>query len=371
MYGEHMARGPIRVVELAGTPRELGRAHGEAWRDDIGAYAEDRIALVCEGAWSHHPLGRDEVLALADACLPAHEVYAPELVEELAGIGDATGLSRAELLILCGFTDFVDTVHGVHGSGAGTPAPSEDDCTAVIVPDGRAGGAGFLAQTWDMHDSATDHVVLLDLRPADGPRSLVFTTTGCIGQIGMNEAGICVGINNLPGGDGRIGVTWPFAVRRALAQTDLDAALRCITEAPLAGAHNYLLFDATGAGYDVEAFSTRTHVTRLDGEVLGHTNHCLVPETLAVSQAKPTQLQESSEARLRTAAAHLEGGTVDVDRLMALTRDPVVSYRGAAPFHVETCGAAIMRPATGDFWACWGLPSENPYEHFSLAAVAR
>jgi isopenicillin-N N-acyltransferase-like protein len=364
-----MSRGAIRVQELRGSPEEQGWAHGRAWRDEIRAYAEDRIALVMGGGWSHHRLERSEVLALAEACLPAHEAYSPELVAELAAIGEATDLSLAELVVLCGFTDFVDTVYGVLGPGA-APTWSEDDCTAVLVPNSRAdGGAGFLAQTWDMHASAGDHVVLLDLRPADGPRALVFTTTGCIGQIGMNEAGICVGINNLPGADGRIGVTWPFVVRKALAQTGLDAALACITGAPLAGAHSYLLLDAAGGGYMVEGFSTRTHVTALGDDVLGHTNHCLAPETLAVSQAKPTELQASSEARLRTAAEHLAGGPVDVERLMALTRHPAISYRGRAPFHIETCGSAIMRPATGDFWACWGLPSENPYEHFSLSTA--
>jgi hypothetical protein len=33
---------------------------------------------------------------------------------------------------------------------------------------------------------------------------------------------------------------------------------------------------------------------------------------------------------------------------------------------VESSGAAIMRPATGDFWAVWGLPPENEYEHFTI-----
>jgi isopenicillin-N N-acyltransferase like protein len=365
-----MARGPIRTLTVQGSPTELGRAHGEAYRDQIRAYAEERIGLVMSGLWSHHPLGRGDVLELAEACVPAHEAYAPELVAELAGVGDATGLSVAELVVLCGFTDFVDAVHGLHGPGPGAGI-SEDDCTAVLVPDHRADGAGFLAQTWDMHDSATDHVVLVDLRPLDAPRALVFTTTGCLGQIGMNSAGICVGINNLPGADGRIGVTWPFVVRRALAQTDLDAALACITEAPLAGAHNYLLFDGTGRGYNVEAFSTGVAVTPLGSEPLGHTNHCLVPDTAALSQAKQPELQASSEARLRVAAQHLAEGPVGVERVMALMRDPVVSYRGGPPFHVETCGAAIMRPATGDFWACWGLPSESSYERFSLAPAER
>ncbi len=57
----------------------------------------------------------------------------------------------------------------------------------MIVPDELAGGAGFLAQTWDMHDSATEHVTLIRVAPDSGPAALVFTTVGCLGQIGMNR----------------------------------------------------------------------------------------------------------------------------------------------------------------------------------------
>ena len=58
-----------------------------------------------------------------------------------------------------------------------------------------------------MHDSATEHVVLLRTDPTDAPAALVFTTTGALGQIGMNELGVCVGINNLTATDGTPGVT--------------------------------------------------------------------------------------------------------------------------------------------------------------------
>jgi isopenicillin-N N-acyltransferase like protein len=104
---------------------------------------------------------------------------------------------------------------------------------------------------------------------------VAFTTVGCVGMIGMNEHGVCVGINNLSGGDGDVGVTWPFVVRKALQQRDLDGALRCVTEARLAGAHNYLLLDRAGRGANVEATTTRTVVTPLEGDAVVHANHCL------------------------------------------------------------------------------------------------
>ena len=104
-----------------------------------------------------------------------------------------------------------------------------------------------------MHDTATDHVVLARLRPDDGPDALVFTTVGCLGQIGMNSAGVSVGINNLTGNDGRFGVTWPTVVREMLAQPTAADALDVLLRADLAGAHNYLILDAGGRGYNVEA----------------------------------------------------------------------------------------------------------------------
>jgi isopenicillin-N N-acyltransferase like protein len=356
----------IRIQTLTGTPYEMGFTHGRSYRDDIIRYTNERVELVCGGQWSGVPLPRAEVLALAEACLPAHEAYAPDLVAEMRGLAEATGLSAAELLIAGGFTDFVDTVYN-HIPRSGERLPL-DDCTAVIVPDHLAEGAGFLAQTWDMHDTATEFVILLRIQPESGPRALVFTTVGCLGQIGMNDAGIAVGINNLLGADGQIGVTWPFVVRKILQQDNIDDALACITEAQLSGAHNYLLFDKTGRGYNVEAMSTHYHVTPLAEDCLVHTNHCLLPETNALAQVRPPISQASSEARLNRAMELLQKRPITHHDLIALTRDAeAICVRAAPPLHIESCGAAIMRPGSGDFWAVWGLPSENEYEHFKVA----
>ena len=81
---------------------------------------------------------------------------------------------------------------------------------------------------------------------------------------------------------------------------------------------------------------------------------------------RPPELLESSEHRLRRARELLaETAPITLESLIALTRDSVaICHRSAPPFHVESSGAAIMRPATGELWAVWGLPSENEYESF-------
>lgn len=363
----------IRVLKLSGSPYEMGFQHGSACRDAIHHFAEERVRLSGDPLWTGRTLPRREVLALAERCLDEHRRYAPELVDELRGMADATGLTVAELVVVNGFTDFIDTVYNM-GYDAGTPvqptAPvGADNCTAFLVPDRLAEGSkGFFGQTWDMHDSATPHVVLLRGEPENAPAFLAFSTVGCVGMIGMNDAGVAVGINNLLGTDGQVGVTWPFVIRKMLTQTDAPGALSALTSAKLAGAHNYLIMDAAGRGYNVEAHATTRHVTELGGEALIHTNHCLFDATRAVERTRDPHSQASSEARLTRAEALLARARVTAEDLQALTRDEeAVCVRSTPPKHVETCGAAIMRPATGDFWAVWGLPAENAYEHFTVA----
>ena len=358
-------RNPIRRLQLAGFPAELGRAHGEAFAPEIRRYTQDRVELTRNGSWAGRTATREDVLGLANEMLPAHRAYAPALCDEMEALASACGISAAEALIVGGFTDFVDAVRGLSGE-----APEEDDCTAVLTPDALSGGHGYLAQTWDMHDSATEHVVLLDIEPREGPRAFVFSTVGCLGQIGLNEAGIAVGINNLSAARGSRGVTWPLVVRKALAQSDIEAALACVTEAELAGAHNYLLLDAHGRGYNVEAMPGACSVRKLDQSPLVHTNHCLDTSTQRLQAEKAPALLASSRARLARAEALLaaQGAGIDTDFLMAFTRDPVaICQRSEAPHHIESSGAVIMRPATRELHAVWGLPSENEYERFAFA----
>lgn len=353
---------PIRVLSLPGDPVSLGSAHGRTFAREIEEFAKDRFLRSRMEA----DLSDGQLRDLAAVCLPFHRDYAPDLYEEMTAMADEAGITAAEAMIVGGFTDFIDAVRA-HAGGAAV----SDNCTAVLVPDHAAGGAGFLAQTWDMHASAAPHVVMLRLEPDTGPAALIYSTVGCLGQIGMNEAGIAVGINNLTSDDGGVGVTWPFVVRKVLQQTNLEAAVDCVMNVPLAGGHNYLLFDRRGRGFNVEAMPTARRVTELGAEPLVHTNHCLFPETQAVEAFRPPELAFSSATRLEDAARLLRERPVTEKTLMALTRDEDSICRHPTPTDTyQTCGAVIMRPRNGQMWACWGVPSESEYQRFELEGAS-
>ncbi len=348
----------IRITRLEGSPARRGQTHGSHHTAAVRAFRDERIRLSSlASGWDD-----DRLTELAERMVPAHQAYDADLFAEMEALAEAAGISPAEAVIVGGYTDFADTLRAAAGS-----APTPETCTAALVSDTAAGGAGFLAQTWDMEASAAPYVIMLDVRPDTGPASLVFTTTGTLGQIGLNEAGIAVGITNLTAADGRPGVTWPFVVRRALAQTTFDDAVAAVVDADLAGGHTFLVLAADGNGASIEAMPTATHVERLGGHVIAHTNHCLVPATHRVEAERPADLAMSSQLRLAHAAELLASRPVTVDDLMTMTSDErAISRHGAPPWYYETCGAVIMRPATGDLWACWGVPSENDFEHFQI-----
>ncbi len=358
----------LRVLEVSGSFYDMGVQHAKKYQDAIHEFTEDRIKLCMGDTWTGRNISREAVLALADACVAEHEAYTPELMDELRGMADVTGLSLGELIINNGFTDFIDVVYALGNEyQAKLPQQVADDCTAFLVSNNiSANNQGFYGQTWDMHDTATPHVMLLRGNPAHAPNFLAFTITGCVGMIGMNEHGIAVGINNLSGGDGQIGVTWTFVIRKILMQDNLDDALACITDAKLAGAHNFMLMDKNGNGYNVEAMSTYKEVTPLTDSSIVHTNHCLSEMTRAVERDREAESLARSQKRLDLGYAHLQETPVTVEALMQMTRADHICVQSTPPFHVESSGAAIMRPATGDFWAVWGRPAENEYEHFKV-----
>lgn len=349
-------REPMRVLELSGPPGEIGRGHGKELAMDIHRYLAERLRLASDGSWTGRRRSRDEILEFAAASVGAHARYAPAIHAEVEGMAEAAAVSVPELILLGGFTDMIDVLR--------SPLP-EDDCTALLIPPGQA-DAAYLAQTWDMHDTAGQYIVMCRIEPDSGPAALVYTTAGCVGQMGMNEAGICVGINNLTAAEGRPGVTWPYVVRRVLAQTDLDSALACVTEADLAGGHNYLLMDASGQGYNIEAMPGKVAVDVLDDVPLVHTNHCLHSSTRALEATRAATLTKSSSERFERATTLSEEGGLDVDGLWAILSDESsICRRSQPPDNVESCGGVVMRPSTREMWASAGIPADTIPQRYS------
>jgi isopenicillin-N N-acyltransferase-like protein len=82
----------IRVVDLAGSPRERGRAHGETLRGEIGELHGAFVGLMAAPEEGAPPVPEAEMVAYARRHEPFVAAAAPDLLEEMRGIAEGANL---------------------------------------------------------------------------------------------------------------------------------------------------------------------------------------------------------------------------------------------------------------------------------------
>jgi hypothetical protein len=218
----------IPILDVAGTPAEMGAAHGAVPRDALRAFAEERVHLAGQPAWTGRSLSRAQVLALGEACLdgPSRLRARPRRRARRHGRGGRPhlrrGPDRQRLHRL--------RRHGARrraGAASAAPVPEEAmDCTAFLVParaDRRRHGAvrpdvGHARDGGRARDRAA--------RGAARRPGLRRVHDGRLRRHDRHERARRLRRDQQPQRRRRrVGVTWPFVVRKALQQRDLDG--RC------------------------------------------------------------------------------------------------------------------------------------------------
>jgi isopenicillin-N N-acyltransferase-like protein len=79
--------------EVSGSPRELGRQFGEACREQVNTFVGMVVDRFNKGRAK--ALDLDTALGVARGCVPYVERYAPDLAEEVRGIGEGARVAAA------------------------------------------------------------------------------------------------------------------------------------------------------------------------------------------------------------------------------------------------------------------------------------
>lgn len=346
----------IEIVTLSGTEREMGRQHGEAFAAGVQTMCEIRRRLILDRTPQHT---QQSLLALTEEPLAMLQAMLPEVYEEFAGIAEGAGVSESELFVGNGYTDVVDL------AASSNPRPEECTCFGVT---GKAScdGKSYVGQTWDMHDSALDYVVAFERRPATGPRTVTLTTTGCLSLIGMNEAGVAVGNNNLVPVDARPGLMYLSLIHGALAQRDSAAALELICQAERMSGHHYYLGGAEGDVRAVETTGRRHAELGPDGRgVYAHANHYVAPELIGLQMARSLAGSRTREDQMRALLTEA-AGDLEAEGLMKLLADHEAPICRHPQGDGSTCGAVIMSPQERRMWLLKGRPCEGGFVEVSL-----
>jgi isopenicillin-N N-acyltransferase-like protein len=320
------------------SPRAVGEAHGEHFREQIGELYKIRVELTL-GRTDFR--GEGEVLEVARKHIPIARDFDAQLFEELEGVSAGSGLSLEQLVVLNHYTDLRDLSRAELDDGG---------CSVIYSP------AGVLGQTWDTHGSATDYTCVLDIGTND-ERVAMFSITGCLGMTGLSARGLGITINNLNSIDARVGIVWPSLVRRCLRESSASSALALVEQAPLGSGHHYVIGDGDEL-YGIETSGTKKKVTQQGGDQVHlHTNHCLDEELIPTATVLPTS---TTWKRLETLEEMTKDGAPETAADMFRAFAAVSHDRVPGQAHaVATCGAFVMDLRARRALACAGPPGPD------------
>lgn len=391
---------PFVHVQASGSYRELGRAVGEAAREQVRASVDFFRAELSAMTSGRLSFADAERLAVAyDG--PARR-WLPDCVEELEGLAEGSGVPYLQLLVLnCAeeltATEAVGTADPpapIH-STADPPAPhsgevnrppcsaapdlrkphSANHCTAVAV---AAGGRHVVGHNMDWCVIDAPNNVLFDLTEPDGTRVMGLAGAPYLLMLGMNDHGIGNVSNSVHSNDNRIGVPNVFVRRSTLSARTLEEAREKGLLAARARGTNHFFADASGRLWDVETSATRAVMADHGAAgFMAHTNHYVAQELHAVEG----DAGDESRVRLATAERMLAAG-------VAAGGDPVELVTRILRSHEPSAGECICGHPNRDLpvaeqgmtvgslicdlderrlYACAGPPCENPYRVFELS----
>jgi len=336
----------VQFVELslAGTRREIGRAHGAAVADYLRAEVEG--AAIARG--SDPPL--EDAWALLTRRFPG-------LADELVGLSEGAGLDLWQVVRYNGLCP---------GGG----------CTNVLVPGGPDGP--LLAMNKDV--APQNRLFTIELRRPQGePAAVRYGHAGRLFGYGLNERGLCVAgtaadaspeLMRAAGPGLRLGLLGPIILCECATVSE---ALRLIEAFPVrAESGNISLLDAAGGAAVVEAAPAALQVRLPDCD---RRPMCAV--NLFSSGRMPTCSEAAyianSERRLETFREAFGEGGPGLRDVMAFMRSHC--QQGSICRHMDgtqqeryhqTVMSLICAPAFGALFLSQGPPCRAPYRRYGF-----
>lgn len=339
-------------LSLDGAPFELGRAHGEALRQQIRSFLDDDLARL------NRVLARPTSLTALEPEIAAYrrEITAatPALAEEIEGLAEGAGISSNEAMLL-----------QIRREVMGYSRFTTGDCTTLCQ---RGGDGPILAQTIDLNGNLEDQIVVLRIAHKAQPRRvLLLSFTGLLGYLGLNSDGLAIGLNLVLGGVWRPGIPPYLAIRHLLDTCgDIESCLAWLSSAPLASSRSLMLCDAHRS-VTVELCDGRLSLQ--EGATLAHTNHFLSDDFLAMDQMNPFS-RNSSVRRLDACVAQLDrlGSAESAEDYLALLCQEPINVADTGNIRREkTVGAVVLSPKDGELHLRRGNPMEARTEKYRVA----
>ena len=365
-------------LRISGGARQRGRAYGEQARERVRLSRDSYAEVFAHAAgWSW-----DQAVASAARYEKPIRDLAPDVMQEIEGIAEGSGLPVGDVLAINARTEIIFAASA--REAAAQRAVRARECTALALLSSRTrSGRPLLAQNWDWLPHAFETVVVLEVeQPDDRPNFVTLVEAGLLAKASMNSAGLGVVTNALVSSAdrGQPGIPYHVMLRLMADCETMTDALKVVQAAPRSSSANYLIAHADDVAVNIEAapgdFRALSWQIPQDGSLV-HTNHflSLPPGVDEVS----LQVMPDSLIRLQRAADELSGCPAwDVKAIAELLSDH-------AGWPVGICGhpdprqqpidrdatvlSVVMDLAERQMWLASGSPCTHPFEQLSLGGL--
>jgi isopenicillin-N N-acyltransferase like protein len=348
-----------------GPPREVGRAHGRAFGDQIAG----SISLY-RRKFDDIGLDWNRALDLAHRSGDFLRGLDHELAEEMEGIAEGAHVDPLEILTINIRTGLIRMME--------VETVEDHECTtAAVCPPATADGHTLVGQNWDQSGECQANTVVIEQHIPGQPALLFVTEAGILFRHGMNDAGVGIAGNALrTDKEGRAdrGAPSPVPRRRALRHTNLEDAHQALIGTPRSHSGNHLLAADGGGAVDVEAVPGRTFSLRPDDAILVHANHFTHPQAceLVEDRSKPGPETLQRDCRVRDV---LRGrlGKIGVEDVKAALQDherfpdSVCRHPGTSPEMGFTLVSTVMDLTARTMWTAPGPGCLGTYTEYGFS----
>jgi isopenicillin-N N-acyltransferase-like protein len=371
----------------------LGRLTAAKVRHSVATYARQFASVGIDWASAQHK---------ALQYLPVIEQLDSGLLDEMHGLANGSGRSFEDILTLncrseilppfyfnldaslsqaafkanlqAGVPDWDD----LKTNQSQTSLPEDlSECTAMCIGGAAsADGTAWLAQNWDWIGQQRKAMILVHAVNGQGVVHTTLTEAGILAKIGMNQHGLCVGLNIVRSvKDGsQSGVPIHIVLRHLLGLQSLVQVRNCLNDLSMrwgfSASSNIPAADRFGeiGCFELAPAGWAECRPNAQGAVV-HTNHFLCP-SLMPDQADMSQYM-SSIPRLKTAQSHALKSPLDRHGLEKFLTDETGDYLAVCrrpnpelppEARVESVAGIVMRANSCQIWIAPGVPSTVAFE---------
>jgi isopenicillin-N N-acyltransferase-like protein len=350
----------IRVLNLSGDARSIGRQHGEQV-SDLRSQIQSSIQIRLAKLRKDNP----DFSRYLKEITRVWEKHAPATLEMLLGMSDALNLEWEEY--------FTYTIASYLASSLENTGPNEGCSTWAANGTITRTGAPIMAKNRDYHPDHQPLQCLARIQPAYGNPFLCLTSAGSPGVFssGINSAGLAVvdtfiSSTNIGPGIAR------YSLMMDILQnfTTVKEAIDYLPSRPHFGDGSVTVLDTQGDMAVFEIAHSVQAVRRSDQGFIASTNHFTAPETRSFwVDREPAHLRGNSQGRLRMIEEALQSakGQIDIrwsQTLMGQHGDSlsaVCRHAELDPLSV-TISCVILLPQQASLYVANGSPCQTPFE---------